>query len=147
MTVSHPADGPALVAHVRAAHGAGLPESLDRLVTPFGGWAAIAAPGERIAVKINLLRGAPPERAVCTHPETLRHVLRALKAVGAEPFVADSPGGLNGPAKVARAYRISGISQMCAEEGVQIVDVEDEPTFVAAPDGRLFRHFHVGRPS
>ncbi len=146
MTVSRPADGPALVAHVRAAHGAGLPESLDRLVTPFGGWAEIVAPGERVAVKINLLRGAPPERAVCTHPETLRHALRALKAVGAEPFVADSPGGLNGPAKVARAYRISGISQMCADEGVQIVDVEDEPTFVAAPDARLFRHFHVGRP-
>jgi len=137
---------PALVSHVGAAHGPGLPASLERLVEPFGGWGAIVAPHERIAVKINLLRGAPPERAVCTHPETLRAVLRALKAAGAEPFVADSPGGLNGPAKVARAYRIAGISQMCAEEDVQIVDIEDQPVLIEAPEARLFRHFRAGRP-
>jgi uncharacterized protein (DUF362 family)/Pyruvate/2-oxoacid:ferredoxin oxidoreductase delta subunit len=137
---------PALVSHVRAAHGAELPTALERLVAPFGGWAAIVSPHERVAVKINLLRGAPPERAVSTHPETLRAVLRALKAAGAEPFVADSPGGLNGPAKVARAYRIAGLSQMCAEEGVQVVDIEDQPVLVEAPQGRLFRHFRIGRP-
>ena len=52
---------PSLVSHVRATHGPGLTESIDRLVQPFGGWAALAAPGERLAVKFNLLRGAPPE--------------------------------------------------------------------------------------
>ena len=75
---------PSLVSHVRAVHGPGLQDSVDRLVEPFGGWAALAAPGERIAVKINLLRGAPPEKAVSTHPETLRCVLRALKEAGDE---------------------------------------------------------------
>jgi uncharacterized protein (DUF362 family)/NAD-dependent dihydropyrimidine dehydrogenase PreA subunit len=137
---------PSPVSHVTAAHGPGLPAALDRLIAPFGGWTGVVSPGERIAVKINLLRGAPPERAVCTHPETLRAVLRGLRAAGAEPFVADSPGGFNGPAKVARAYRIAGISQMCADEGVQIVDIEDEPTLVEAPEARLFHHFRVGRP-
>ena len=137
---------PALVSHVRAAHGPELPSALERLVAPFGGWGAIVEAHERVAVKINLLRGAAPERAVATHPETLRAVLRALKAAGAEPFVADSPGGLNGPAKVARAYRIAGLSQMCAEEGVQIVDIEDQPVLVEAPEARLFKHFRVGRP-
>ena len=140
-----PAGDPSLVSHLRAAHGPGLAASLDRLVAPFGGWAAIAAPGERIAVKVNLLRGAAPEKAVSTHPETLRAVLRALKAAGAEPFVADSPGGLNGPAKVARAFKVSGITDVCAAEGVQIVDIEDDQTIVAAPEGRLFRSFPVGR--
>jgi uncharacterized protein (DUF362 family)/Pyruvate/2-oxoacid:ferredoxin oxidoreductase delta subunit len=138
--------GPSLVSHVTAQHGAELPGALDRLLAPFGGWAAIVAPGETIAVKINLLRGAPPEAAVCTHPETLRAVLRALKAAGAKPFVADSPGGLNGPAKVARAYRISGIGPMCAEEGVQIIDIEDAPAQLDAPAGVLYRSFRVGRP-
>jgi len=126
-------------------HGSGLDESLDRLVAPFGGWAALASPGETIAVKINLLRGAPPEKAVSTHPETLGAVLRALKAAGAEPFVADSPGGLNGPAKVARAFKISGITDVCAAEGVQIIDIEDDEIIVDAPEGRLFRSFPVGR--
>jgi uncharacterized protein (DUF362 family)/Pyruvate/2-oxoacid:ferredoxin oxidoreductase delta subunit len=139
------ADGPSLVSHLRAEHGPDLGASLERLVAPFGGWTAIVSPGEKIAVKVNLLRGAAPEKAVSTHPETLRAVLVALKAAGAEPFVADSPGGLNGPAKVARAFKISGIADVCGAEGVQIVDVEDDQTTIATPGGRLFRSFPVGR--
>ncbi len=136
---------PALVGHVSAAHGPSLATSLDRLVEPFGGWETVASPGERIAVKVNLLRGGAPETAVCTHPETLRTVLRALKGQGALPFVADSPGGMNGPAKVARAFKISGMSDVCVEEQVPIVDVEDDRVSLPAPDGRLFRSFPLGR--
>jgi uncharacterized protein (DUF362 family)/Pyruvate/2-oxoacid:ferredoxin oxidoreductase delta subunit len=139
------ADGPSLVSHVRARHGQGIDASLERLVEPFGGWAGIVQPGERVAVKINLLRAAAPEKAVTTHPETLRAVLRALKGVGAEPFVADSPGGMNGPAKVARAYKLSGLADACAAEAVQIVDVEDDKASLEAPEGKLYRTFPVGR--
>ena len=136
---------PALVSHVKATHGPGLAADVDRLVEPFGGWTAIVSPGERIAVKVNLLRAAKPETAVCTHPETLRCVLRALKTHGALPFVADSPGGLNSPAKVARAFKLSGMSEVCLEEDVPIVDVEDDRTVLTAPEGRLFRSFPIGR--
>lgn len=136
---------PALVGHVSATHGPSLPASLERLVEPFGGWPAVASPGERIAVKVNLLRASAPETAVCTHPETLRAVLQALKAAGALPFVADSPGGMSGPAKIARAYKVSGISDVCLEEGVPIVDIEDDRVSLPAPDGRLFRRFPLGR--
>ena len=137
--------GPSLVSHVKAVHGPGLDAALTRLVEPFGGWAAIVAPGERIAVKVNLLRGAPPEKAVTTHPETLACVLRAVKAAGAEPFVADSPGGPNGPAKVARAYKMSGIADVCADLQVQIVDIEDDRDVLQAPAGRLYRSFPAGK--
>jgi len=133
------------VSHVKAVHGPELGRTLNRLVEPFGGWSAVASSGERIAVKVNLLRGAPPEKAVSTHPETLRCVIRALKAVGAEPFVADSPGGLNGPAKMARAFKISGMTDVCADEGVQIVHVEDDHVDLPATGGRLYRTFPVGR--
>ena len=94
---------PSIVSHVTASYGDALAGSVERLVAPFGGWAAIVSPGERVAVKINLLRAAPPEKVVTTNPETLRVVLRALKEAGALPFVADSPGGQRA-AKVARAY-------------------------------------------
>jgi uncharacterized protein (DUF362 family)/Pyruvate/2-oxoacid:ferredoxin oxidoreductase delta subunit len=94
---------------------------------------------------VNLLRGAAPEKAVSTHPETLRCVLRGLKQAGAVPFVTDSPGGLNGPAKVARAFKISGMTDVCTGEGVQIVDVEDDQVQARAPEGRLFRSFPVGK--
>jgi uncharacterized protein (DUF362 family)/Pyruvate/2-oxoacid:ferredoxin oxidoreductase delta subunit len=136
---------PALVSHVKATHGPGLDAALVRRVEPFGGWAALVDPGERIAVKVNLLRAAPPEKAVTTHPETLGCVLRALKAAGAEPFVADSPGGPNGPAKVARAYKMSGIAEVCAAEGVTIVDIEDDRALLESPGGRLYRTFSAGK--
>jgi uncharacterized protein (DUF362 family)/Pyruvate/2-oxoacid:ferredoxin oxidoreductase delta subunit len=136
---------PSLVSHVKAVHGVGLGASLARLVEPFGGWPSIVDPGERVAVKVNLLRAASPEKAVTTHPETLRCVLRAVKDAGADPFVADSPGGLNGPAKVARAYKMSGIACVCAAEDVQIVDIEDERALLEAPDGRLYKSFPAGK--
>lgn len=136
---------PSLVSHVKAVHGPGLDASLARLVEPFGGWQALVSPGERVGVKVNLLRGAPPEKAVTTHPETLACVLRALKQAGAEPFVADSPGGPNGPAKVARAYKMSGIADVCADLQVQIVDFEDDRTTLEAPGGRLYRSFPAGK--
>jgi uncharacterized protein (DUF362 family)/Pyruvate/2-oxoacid:ferredoxin oxidoreductase delta subunit len=136
---------PSPVSHVKATHGPGLDASLARLVEPFGGWQGVAAEGERVAVKINLLRGAPPEKAVSTHPETLAAVLRALKAAGARPFVADSPGGRNGAAKMARAYKISGLTDVCLAEGVPIVDIEDDAVMLDAPEGRLYRSFPVGK--
>ena len=136
---------PPLVSHVKAAHGPGLEASLARLVEPFGGWSGIVTEGERVAVKINLLRGAPPEKAVSTHPETLGAVLRALKAAGAQPFVADSPAGRNAAAKVARAYKISGITDVCTAEGVPIIDIEDDVVVLDTPDGRLYRSFPVGK--
>lgn len=139
------AAGPALVSHVTATHGPGLQASMERLVEPFGGWSSIVSPGERIAVKINLLRGAEPGQAVTTHPETLRCVLKGLKAAGALPFVADSPGGPNPPMKVARAWRLGGLDEVCREEQVELRDVEDEAVALPAPNGRLFRSFPVAR--
>jgi uncharacterized protein (DUF362 family) len=86
-----PAGAPTPVSHVRAAHGPGLTASLERLVAPFGGWEAIVSPGQTVAVKVNLLRGAAPEKAVSTHPETLRCVLRALKDASTAPPRSRAP--------------------------------------------------------
>ncbi len=136
---------PALVSHVRAEHGDALATRLERLVAPFGGWAALVKPGERIAVKVNLLRGAEPGKAVCTHPETLRHVLRGLKAAGAVPFVADSPGGHNPPQRMTRIWRVSGLTDVCREEGVELRDVEGEGATFLATNALHYRSFPVAR--
>ncbi len=136
---------PALVSHVHATHGPSLSSSLHRLVAPFGGWRTIVAPGERVAVKVNLLRPAAPEEAVCTHPETLSAVLAGLLEAGAEPFVADSPGGPTGFSRVERAFRMSGIAEACAELGVPIARIEEDRVSLPAPKGRLFQSFPVAR--
>jgi uncharacterized protein (DUF362 family)/NAD-dependent dihydropyrimidine dehydrogenase PreA subunit len=136
---------PSPVVHVKARYGPGLQEAIERAVAPFGGWGALVSPGERIAVKVNLLRAAAPEKVVTTNPETLRCVLRAVKAAGATPFVADSPGGPSSRRSVMRGFRVSGMTPVCEEEGVEIVYADDEIVDLAVPDGRLYRSFKVGR--
>jgi uncharacterized protein (DUF362 family)/ferredoxin len=136
---------PAVVGHVKARYGDGLPAALERVVAPFGGFAALVSPGERIGVKVNLLRGAPPEKVVCTHPETLRVVLRALKAAGAVPFVGDSPGGPGRERLVRRAYEVSGMTAVCRDEGVELVVPDTDVVELPTPDGRLFHSFPIGR--
>jgi uncharacterized protein (DUF362 family) len=136
---------PAPVVHLKAAYGPGLESAVERAVAPFGGWSALVAPGERIAVKPNLLRAAPPEKVVTTNPETLRTVLRGIKAAGAVPFVADSPGGPTSARSVARAFRVSGMAAVCDEEGVETIFADDDVVDLPAPNGRLYRSFRVGR--
>jgi uncharacterized protein (DUF362 family)/NAD-dependent dihydropyrimidine dehydrogenase PreA subunit len=145
VTDARPAARPALVSHVTASYGPDLDDALERAVSPFGGWAEIVAPGERIAVKVNLLRPGPPEKVVTTNPEMLRAVLRGLKAAGAQPFVADSPGGPSSARAVARGYRVSGMTAVCEEEGVETIWPDGEIETMAAPDGKLYRSFRVGR--
>jgi uncharacterized protein (DUF362 family) len=140
-----PRPQPALVSHVKAQYGAGLPAALERACAPFRGWGALVSPGERIGVKVNLLRAAAPEKVVTTHPETLRAVLRALKAAGATPFVGDSPGGPGTERRVTRAYEIAGMAAVCREEGVELLVPDGDVVELATPDGRLFRSFPVGR--
>ncbi len=136
---------PSLVSHVKAQYGPGLPAALERACAPFGGFAALVSPGERIGVKVNLLRGAAPEKVVTTHPETLRAVLRALKAAGATPFVGDSPGGPGTERRVSRAYEVTGMAAVCRDEGVELLVPDTDVVELAAPGGRLFRSFPVGR--
>ncbi|HUK76749.1 MAG TPA: DUF362 domain-containing protein [Thermoleophilia bacterium] len=136
---------PAIVGHVKAAYGPDLPAALERACAPFGGFGALVKPGERIGVKVNLLRAAPPEKVVTTHPESLRAVLRALKAAGATPFVGDSPGGPGRERQVRRGYEVSGMAAVCREEDVELLVPDTDVVELATPAGRLFRSFPVGR--
>ena len=99
------------------------PAALDAAVeTLFAALPAAAAigPGKRVLLKPNLLAKQPPHKAVTTHPEVVRAVIKAVKRRGAtEVLVADSPGGAYTPALVKGIYKASGLAAVCAEEGVE----------------------------
>ena len=88
-----------------------------------GGMAAFVRKGERILLKPNLLSARPPESGVCTHPEVVRAVARLAKEAGAELYLGDSPGGL-GYKNAGSTYEASGMTKVCAEEGVKLVDFD-----------------------
>jgi uncharacterized protein (DUF362 family)/Pyruvate/2-oxoacid:ferredoxin oxidoreductase delta subunit len=76
--------------------------------------------GKTVLIKINLLSDAPPAKAVCTHPEVTRALIRVCREAGAaEIRVGDMPGmHLTDVPEVA--FDISGTTAVCQEEGVEI---------------------------
>lgn len=87
-----------------------------------------------VLIKPNILVGAPPEKAVCTHPEVVRALIRSMPE--SYVLVGDSPG-LGGTLSAAGR---SGIASVCREEGAHLVDFAG-PVPVEAPHGRVCRSF------
>jgi uncharacterized protein (DUF362 family) len=78
--------------HVEAA--------VERLLAPLGGMAAFVRPGQKVLLKPNMLVGKEPEKAVTTHPEIVRAVIRLAQQAGGIAAVGDSPG-IGSPRQVA----------------------------------------------
>ncbi|MHA1819376.1 MAG: DUF362 domain-containing protein [Promethearchaeota archaeon] len=78
----------------------------------------------KILVKPNILMAKPPERATTTHPSVLRAVLKWLKQFNPKKiYVAESSGGQQ-MGFTENAMKISGILQVCNDEGVECVPFE-----------------------
>lgn len=119
--------------------------ALEEALAPLGGMAAFVSPGQRVLLKPNLLSKADPTRAVTTHPEVLRAVIRAVKACSPGALlVGDSPGGRNSPGGVRKLWDECGISAVCAEEGAELVLLDDDVTTVANPHSQLYSSFMLG---
>lgn len=114
-----------------------LSASLERAWELSGG---VDVQGKRVLLKPNILRDALPEKAVCTHPEFLRAVIRLVKARGAaEIKVGDSPGHQ----KPGFSAKLSGLSQVALEEGVQWVNFASERMALPVEGGRAVKEFKV----
>ncbi|MFW6360789.1 MAG: DUF362 domain-containing protein [Spirochaetota bacterium] len=75
--------------------------------------------GKRVLLKPNILRDAAAERAISTHPEFVRAVIRYVKSAGAARImVGDSPGVHRGDFD----GRSCGIRQVTDEEQAEWVD-------------------------
>jgi len=97
-------------------------DAVRRAVDLLGGIRAFVKPGEKILLKPNLLSAKEPERAITTHPEIVRAVIRLVKEAGATPLVGDSPGGaVKG---VERVWEKTGMKRIAEEEGVELVNFE-----------------------
>jgi uncharacterized protein (DUF362 family)/Pyruvate/2-oxoacid:ferredoxin oxidoreductase delta subunit len=119
--------------------------AVEAALSPLGGMAAFVSPGQRVLLKVNLLSRALPERAVTTHPEVVRAVIRQVQAAGGQVTVGDSPGGPNTPAGVRHVWEDSGIGAVCADEGVPLVLFDDDCVRESAEGGSLYQSFTLGR--
>lgn len=99
-----------------------LNPALEEAVLLAGG---LDAAGKKILVKPNLLSGSSPEKAVTTHPEFLRAIIRLLRKKGASSIlVGDSPG-YHPPLSAAKK---AGLFQVVQEEDAEWIDFNSLPT-------------------
>lgn len=117
---------------------AAVEKSVDEAVALLGGWQKYIKPGDRVLIKPNMLLAAEPEKAVTTHPEVVRAVVRALKKLGASIGVGDSPG----IAGVKTTAQKTGILEVCEEENVPFIIFKDSRDY-PCPDGRFMKHFRL----
>ncbi|MBW2480965.1 MAG: DUF362 domain-containing protein [Deltaproteobacteria bacterium] len=94
---------------------------IDALPAPFGGMEPFVKKNEKVLLKVNLLSAKKgPEKAVTTHPEFVRAVVRAVRKAGGEPYIGDSPAGAFSKRHLTKAYERSGLMDMADEEGIPL---------------------------
>ncbi|RKX80177.1 MAG: 4Fe-4S ferredoxin [Spirochaetes bacterium] len=122
-------------------------ERLSLLIERMGGMGSFVSAGERIILKVNLLRPARPEEAVTPHPEVVKGVGKLVKDSGALPAIADSPGS-GYPYTVnilRRAYRKSGMNAVSSEIGC-VLNLDTDWEVVSFPEGELIKRFEIIKP-
>lgn len=124
-----------------------VPEKMARLLEMAGGIGAFAGPGEKIALKVNLLHAARPERAVTTHPAVALSVAQAAQDAGAVPFIVDSPGGgyRYDEKTLMKTYRTTGMEDVARTAGIEL-NLDCSHRIVPFPNGRLIKRFEVISP-
>ena len=113
--------------------------ALLQLLAPLGGMENFVQPGQKVLLKPNLLAGKAPEKAVTTHPEIVRAVIRLAQQAGGLVSVGDSPG-IGSAENVARK---SGILQVVEETGARFAPFEESVKI--RPRSGTFHELEVAR--
>jgi uncharacterized protein (DUF362 family)/NAD-dependent dihydropyrimidine dehydrogenase PreA subunit len=116
-----------------------IEERLVALLAPLGGMAAFVRPGQRVLIKPNMLSGQAPEKAVTTHPQLVRGVIRLAQQAGGIVSVGDSPG-VGSPLQVARRC---GILAVIEETGAHFAPFSESVR--VRPGEGIFQELEIAR--
>ncbi len=121
--------------------------ALREVLAPLGGMSSFVKPGERIAIKPNLLSPAPIEKAIVTHPVVLAAVAVEVKEAGAHPLVVESPGTgvVHARPVIERAFRKVGYVEMAERYGFEL-SFDTAWDNVSAPEAKLAKRLEVMTP-
>ena len=122
-------------------------EALRSVLAQMGGMGRFVRPGERILLKANLLRPAPPESAVCTHPAVVEAVAKLVQEAGGRAVITDSPGGaLQKESTLRHLYEKTGMAQAAARSGAEL-SYDASTRLVSIPRGKALHQAEVITPA
>lgn len=131
---------------VPCADYVGAEAALREAVGCMGGMERFVRPGERILLKANLLRPAPPETAICTHPAVVEAIAKLVAEAGGTALITDSPGGYVQKESVLRnLYEKTGIAQAAQNSGAELC-MDPSARLVDLPQGRVLRQAEIIAP-
>lgn len=114
-----------------------LDTALDAAMRLSGG---INVKGKKILLKPNILQDSNPSKAISTHPEFVKSVIKYMQKEGAvEIYVGDSPGFQ----KPGYSGRKCGIRQVTEETGAKWVDFTKGKTTIKTETGKVQKDFKV----
>ena len=116
--------------------------ALQRGLDAVGGMQAFVSPGQVVALKPNLVRAMTPDQAATTHPMLVAAVIRAVRSVGAEALVVDSPGGPFTPGVLKALYRKTGMDWAVREAGGTL-NLDVRSVQVPVDDGRALHRIDM----
>lgn len=116
--------------------------AVEEAVGLLGGMKRFVKPGQRVLLKVNLLRASDPSEGIVTHPSVVRALVPLVRRAGGHIVIGDSPGGTFSPSVLRRAYRKSGLLSLAEEMDVELnYDVGE--TRLSFPEGGLLKALDV----
>lgn len=108
------------------AYGAeDVEKSARKAIELLGGITAFIRPNTRVLLKPNLLMAKEPHLGVTTHPEVVRAAARMLKEINCQLMLGDGPSVWGNQIEdIDEVYERTGMNQVCAQEGIQIVEFD-----------------------
>ncbi len=122
-------------------------EAVRNAIDLTGGIGRYLKPGMHVLVKPNLLMGADPAKAICTHPAVLKAVCAIITELGCTVTIADSPGaGIPyKPRNLIKAYDLAEYTELDTLPGVTLnEDISSQA--VSFPDGFFVKQFEIITP-
>lgn len=113
-----------------------------RVLAPWEGMASIVRPGQRVAVKPNLILRKRPEDAATTHPAVVEAVVRQVQAAGGHPLICDSPGGPFTAPLLRTIYKVTGMEGVAQRTGAEL-NYDTGELLLPHPGGKVIKNLPV----
>ncbi len=127
---------------------AAVDQAVAQAIAALGGIERYVQAGQRVLLKPNLLLLKGPETAICTHPAVVQAVAGIVRRAGAQPVIADSPGGgaMHNVRSLQSLYRVTGMEAVAAATGAEL-NLDCEGLEVPCPEGGQAKTLDVMRPA
>ena len=95
-------------------------QKVQEAISLLGGLDKFIKKGQRVALKVNLLMKATPDKAMTTHPAVVYAVAKLVKEFGATPFIVDSAGGPFTAGYINSIYSASGLKEVAEKLKIEL---------------------------